>query len=111
MAKYNEFGEQIPDQRPIELPLNYKAPETLQQTIQRMIQVESFRAGQNGLETEEEADDFDCDDEIEFTSQYEFTEMEIEHVPSSHVERKAEEKTAEKNEVAENEENLATANS
>jgi len=64
MAKYNERGQQIPDQTPIEVPLGWKRPETLTEQIRRLIRVQmSAAAVEEGKETFAEANDFDCGEE------------------------------------------------
>lgn len=78
MAKYNERHEEIPDNTPVEMPLGYERPESLQSMIARMIGQISKAAQESGrFETFEEADDFD-DDEVEVKSPYQMTDMEEE---------------------------------
>lgn len=79
MAKYNERNEEIPDKRPIAVPLGYEVPESLSDMIARMVRTHSVIAARNGAETFEESDDFDVDDE-EMTSQYELKPMQEEYV-------------------------------
>lgn len=79
MAIYNAYGQEIPDQTKMELPIGYHHPEPLSSMIQRLINVESQKASREGNETFEEADDFNLDEEEEqFTSQYTMQEMEEE---------------------------------
>lgn len=75
--EFTERGEEILDSRPIEVPLNFQRPLTLQEEIRRMIAVEASHAADvAGLESFQEADDFEIDDEEEpFQSAYEITEM------------------------------------
>lgn len=75
MAKYNERWEEIPDKTPVALPIGYERPEPLQSMIARMMRAATVHAQKEGLETFEEADDFDCDDD-EPKSQYEMQDME-----------------------------------
>lgn len=71
----------IPDKTPVALPLGYSHPEPLQSLIARLVRFESDRAGQNGMETFEEADDFDIDgDEGEMQSQYQMSPMQEEYI-------------------------------
>lgn len=65
LSAYNERGEEIPDPTPIEVPLGFKAPIPLSEEIRRMVQNEAIQAELNaaGLETFEEADDFNIPDE------------------------------------------------
>lgn len=81
MAKYNEFGEEIPDDTPVEMPLNFTRPLSIQEEIQRSIRTElSRQAVEQGEESFEEADDFDVLDEPELVSQYELLPMQEEHL-------------------------------
>lgn len=74
--KYNERGEELPDDTPIELPLRFRHPPSLQEQIRSMIRTEvSVRAASVGMETFEEADDFDVDDENELQSPHELSAM------------------------------------
>lgn len=78
MAIYNEKHEEIPDNTPVEMPLGYEKPESLESMIARMVQDVSRRAKEKGtVETFEEADDFD-DNEPELKSPYQMTDMEEE---------------------------------
>lgn len=77
MAKYNLKGEEIPDQTPIELPIGHKVPETLEQMIARMVRIHSVAAIKEGLESFEDADDFETDEE-EFKSPHQLTQMQEE---------------------------------
>lgn len=54
------FREEVPDQTPLAIPVNMQSPETLEQTMLRLIQLQKFRdAGFDAaFETEEEANDF-----------------------------------------------------
>lgn len=75
--RFTEKGEEICHGIPIEIPLDFKRPLTLQEEIRRMIAVEASRAAEDaGLESFEEADDFNVEDEDEpFSSPYEVLEM------------------------------------
>lgn len=61
VQKYNERGEELPDPRPVEVPLHFKRPMDLHERIRQAVQTEmwSRRMAEQGLETEAEADDFD----------------------------------------------------
>lgn len=64
MKTFDEYGREIPDPRPVEIPDNYKRPPTLREQIQQAIRQEFSRvAAQHGAETFEEADDFDIEDD------------------------------------------------
>lgn len=75
--KFDDQGREIPDPTPIEVPLDFNRPLTLQEEIRRFLQIEASYVAQNaGFETFEEADDFDVDEEeVEFVSPYEIMEM------------------------------------
>lgn len=80
MATYTKDKRcEIPDNTPVEIPLGYKAPETLQEMIARMIRVENMQQmAAKGMETFEEADDFDVDDDADLVSEYQMLEMQEE---------------------------------
>lgn len=79
MAKYNEHGEQIPDQTPVEIPVGFRQPESLQSMITRLVRAESTRAAQLGThETFEESDDFDVDEDPQVISPYQMTTLQEE---------------------------------
>lgn len=68
----NEKGHEIPDPIPAAIPLQWQRPPTLQEQIKSMIRREmSQAAAQDGLETFEEADDFDVGDDFDPQSPYE----------------------------------------
>lgn len=64
-TQYDPTGVfEIPDPTPIELPIGMKRPETLQETMARMLRQHFLIQKQNeGFETPDQADDFDIDDE------------------------------------------------
>ncbi len=73
--------KEMPDQTPLELPLGYEHPQTLEEKIAQCINQNEFNKLNNELETYEEADDFEIDEEEgEIKSQYEFKDMEDEPV-------------------------------
>lgn len=64
MATFDELGRQVPDPRPVEVPVGLKRPLTLQEEIKRFVRSElSTRAAAEGVETFEEADDFELDED------------------------------------------------
>lgn len=71
MAKYNDKHEEIPDPTPLALPVGFKKPETLHETMARMIKNQEYVKYLNGQETFEEADDFDVEGEDNPLSPYE----------------------------------------
>lgn len=84
MAKYNEFGQEIPDSRPVEMPLNFRRPKPLNQLVSEIVarQIREL-AEEQGAESFEEADDFDVGDEEFPTSIHEMTdEQEVFNAPS-----------------------------
>lgn len=60
-------GRLVPDPKPIEIPAGMKRPESLQDMVRRMVQVQvSEAAAVRGFETVDEANDFEVDsDELE----------------------------------------------
>lgn len=61
--KYDELGRELPDDTPVEAPVGLKRPPTLHEMIAMHVRSAVFaqRAAQVGMETEEEANDFDLD--------------------------------------------------
>lgn len=80
-AQFDEYGRQIPDSTPVDVPLQFKRPLTIEERIQNGIRTYmSSMAVQEGKESFEEANDFDVDDdEGDFLSQYEMTDMQAEY--------------------------------
>lgn len=77
--KYNERGEELPDDTPIELPVRFKRPPSLQEQIKAMVRTEYSRvAEENGFESFEESDDFEVDDDNEIRSVHELSPMQEE---------------------------------
>jgi hypothetical protein len=66
-------GREVPDPKPLAIPMGYKRPETLQEQVQRLIRTSmSEYAALQGEETFEEADDFDIeDDPVDMSTPYE----------------------------------------
>lgn len=61
----DEKGREIPDPSPVSVPAGFKVPESLEQRIARLIRKDlSEQADQQGMETFEEAEDFDIDDDM-----------------------------------------------
>lgn len=76
---YWQDGIFYPDQTPLEIPLGYQIPETLESMIARMVHNEQVYRNPT-FENIDEADDFDCmDEEPILASKHEFTEMQEEH--------------------------------
>lgn len=65
-------GSEQPDPTPLEQPLGFRRPETIQDQIRRMIRTEaSLYAQENEMDTFEEADDFEVGDDFDPTTPYE----------------------------------------
>lgn len=80
MARFNERGEHIPDPRRVEWPTELRRPPSLQDEIKRFIRQElSSVARDQGVETFEEADDFDTeeDPDLLLPTAYELTEEQL----------------------------------
>lgn len=85
MARFDEQGRQLPDPRPVEWPTELKRPRSLQEEIQRFVRQELSRAADEaGLETFEEADDFDVaeDPDLLGVTPYELSEEQVFKDPS-----------------------------
>lgn len=59
-------GSEIPDSTPVELPIGFERPESIQESIRRMILDPALRAElqANDIETFDEADDFEIEDDF-----------------------------------------------
>lgn len=74
--KYDQYGRELPDPTPVEVPLAFSRPPTIQEMIKQYIRRElSNQAQDQGAETFEEADDFDVDEDSDPLSLYEIQEM------------------------------------
>lgn len=80
--KYNEKGQELPDDTPLEIPAGFKRPETLHEMMKRYVRSEQFRqaADAAGVDTEEEANDFEVEDEEDdrmnrYMTQHEYSAM------------------------------------
>lgn len=84
MAQWTEDGRQIPDDTPVEIPLNLRKGETEAMRIARAVSLEfSQQAEKKGYETWEESQDFDIEDDEDIfpQSQFELKEMAEEYLP------------------------------
>lgn len=62
--RLDEHGLEVPDPTPMEIPVAMRRPETSDERIRRIIAHSlSVRAAEAGLESFEEADDFDIEDD------------------------------------------------
>lgn len=70
MSGYNKKGEELPDPRPTALHIDVEAEMPLHQKIMRAIQSDGWnrKMQEQGMETFEEANDFDVPDDPEFKS-------------------------------------------
>lgn len=77
MAKYDKNNCECPDKTPIEIPIGYTEPESLQDMIARLINANDFRQKleAEGVDTPEEAEDFETDDDSEIKSEHEMVDM------------------------------------
>lgn len=73
MKKLTSDGQEIPDPTPVALPVGLKKSESMDERIRRILQHSiSAQAAKHGLETFEEADDFDIpDDPVDPTTLWE----------------------------------------
>ena len=64
--KYNHKGEELPDPTPMELPVGFTRPPTIEELFARLVldPAAQRELAENGIETEEEANDFDVEDEM-----------------------------------------------
>lgn len=71
--RLNAHGQELPDPTPIAPPIGYTRQKPLHQLIREMVQSEQLRvaAEQSGMETLEEAEDFDVDDDYDPSSPWE----------------------------------------
>lgn len=77
-VEHDEFGRELVDETPMEVPLALRAPMSIEERIQRAIRIQaSIEAAQRGLESFDEADDFSVDDD-EFQSEHEMSELQEE---------------------------------
>lgn len=80
--RHNARGAEILDTTPVEVPLNYRRPETLEEKMRRVVHgALSEQAAAQGKETFEESNDFDVgpeDGEPDLFSPHQLTDMEEE---------------------------------
>lgn len=78
MATFDEFGAQIPDETPVEVPIHIRRLERSfsADEVRRLVRVEVSRAASEaGYDSIQEAEDFDVDDDSpDFLSAYEMKE-------------------------------------
>lgn len=63
--KVNELGQEVPDDTPVEVPLKFRENLDIHSRLKDYVRSELFamKAEEAGLETEEEANDFDVEEE------------------------------------------------
>lgn len=73
LGRLDPLGREIVDGRPMAPPLGYKKTESLAEQIRRMVQDEHIRREleKSGIETFDEANDFNVGDDFDPTSPYE----------------------------------------
>lgn len=65
-------GHENLSSEPIQVPLGMKRPETLAEQVQRLVRTSvSEHARMNGMETFEESEDFEIEDDLDFSTPYE----------------------------------------
>lgn len=70
--RLDKEGREVPDPNPMEIPAGMKRPETLAEQVQRLVRHSiSAHAELHGMETFEEADDFDIDEDFDPSTPYE----------------------------------------
>lgn len=70
--RYDEQGRELPDPTPVEIPVGFQRPESLQEQIKRLVRTElSAQAQAEGFESFEEADDFEVGDDYDPSSPHE----------------------------------------
>lgn len=70
--KYNARGHELPDRTPVAIPVRLTRPPTMAEQVRELVRGElSRQAAASGLETWEEADDFDIGDDFDPSSPYE----------------------------------------
>lgn len=74
-ARYKE----VVDERPMAMPVQFRAPPTLQEQVQALMRSEQLKAwaNHNGFDTLEEAEDFDIGDGDDWSSPYELEYDEV----------------------------------
>lgn len=88
MARFDDQGRQIPDPRPVEVPVEFQRPLSLQEEIKRYVRQElGRRAADAGAESFEESDDFDVGDDPDVApgTEYELDDMLFDGWPGGDV--------------------------
>lgn len=94
--RFDERGREIPDNTPIEVPVQFRKPETIAEQVKRLVHSQlSIQAANAGRESFQEADDFDVDDDMELKSKYELDDEMVNVIqerPMTKEERSSEKK-------------------
>lgn len=81
-AVYDTQNRQIPEQTPIELPLGYTAPESMEAMIARILRVNEELKNRTDIESIDEASDFDIEGDT-LDTQHTWTELQEEELKAS----------------------------
>ena len=70
---FNAQGEYLPDPEPVAMPVGFERPPTLAEQVARLVRSNELArlAQSEGMETFEEADDFDVDDDFDPSTPWE----------------------------------------
>lgn len=96
LTQYDALHREIPDNTPVEMPVGYEQPESLESMIRRMISNNEYLNHFKGAESIEEADDFDVMEDELPESPYEFKDMreeflgEVKQTPAPSAQNKKE---------------------
>lgn len=85
-GRLDHNGHEVLDDTPVALPVRFKRPQTILDQMRGVIEEFNRRADEHHVETFEEANDFDVDDDIFPSSQFEITAAQEEEY---HGEREA----------------------
>lgn len=80
--RLNAKGQEIPDPTPIEVPIGFNRPPTIQEQIAKYVQSANLLAQQTGYESFEEAEDFDVGDDLDPSTPY---ELDFDHTTGREV--------------------------
>lgn len=70
-------GNEVLDTTPVEIPLGFNRPPSIQETIARYMNSAALLAERQGMESFEEAEDFDVGDDYDPSSPY---ELDFDHI-------------------------------
>lgn len=73
MVEYNKQGEEIPDDRPMSAAVGFKRPPSLAEMVKNLVRNEQIQRDfdTHGIETFDDADDFNVDDDFDPSSPWE----------------------------------------